>query len=81
MEGRKIDRYLLEYEIKTKGIAIDDFCRMIGISRSTWQSWCNNQKLWSWYAISLAVDALGLSDEQIIKIFFAPAVSSTERDE
>lgn len=72
---RKVDRPLLEYELKTKGIAIDDFCQMLGISRSTWQSWGNNPELWSWTAMVRAKNVLGLSDEQFIKIFFAPIVA------
>lgn len=69
------DRILLEYEIKSRGLSIDDFCDAIGISRSTWQNLNQSPERWTRGYIAKAASVLRLTNDQIIRIFFASCVA------
>lgn len=73
---RQFDKLLLEYEIKSQGLTINDFCDAIGMARSTYQFWASGRNGdWTRAKIAKAAEVLRLSDEQIIKIFFAQKVA------
>jgi len=69
------DRFLLEYEIKSKGLSMDDFCEKMGFVRSTYHRLVNNPENWTRGYIEKAAQILSLSDEQILRIFFASTVA------
>lgn len=74
--ARGFDKLLLEYEIKSHGLTVDGFCDAVGMARSTYQFWASGRNGdWTRTKIARAAEVLGLSDEQIIKIFFAQKVA------
>lgn len=72
---RGFDKLLLEYEIRSRGMTIDEFCENIGVSRAAYQFWAAGKSGdWTRGKITRAAEVLGLSGEQILKIFFASVV-------
>lgn len=72
---RGFDKLLLEYEIRSRGMTIDEFCEGIGVSRATYQYWASGRNGdWTRGKITRAAEVLNLTGEQILKIFFASAV-------
>ena len=69
------DRYLLEYEIRSKGLSMDEFCEKMGFVRSTYQRLVNSPENWTRGYIEKAAQILRLSDDQILRIFFASPVA------
>ena len=72
---RSWDKLLLEYEIKSKGLTIDDFCDAVGIARSTYQFWAVGKGEWTLSRIAKTAEVLGLDQDKIMKIFFASTVA------
>lgn len=69
------DKLLLEYEIRSRGKTIDEFCEAIGISRATYQYWASGRTGdWTRSKMTKAAEVLNLTGEQILKIFFASVV-------
>ena len=64
-----MDKDLLEYERKKKGVSIDDLCKKIGISRSTFYKKCNGRSEFTQSEIQAIVECLGLDSP--MAIFFA----------
>lgn len=72
---RGFDKLLLEYEIRSRGMTIDEFCENIGVSRAAYQFWAAGKSGdWTRGKITRAAEVLGLSGEQILKIFFVSIV-------
>lgn len=70
-QARGWDKLLLEYEIRSRGMTIDEFCEQIGVTRATYQYWASGRSGdWTRGKITRAAEVLGLSGEQILKIFF-----------
>lgn len=75
-EGCRFDKLLLEYEIKSRGMSVDEFCEAVGISRATYQFWASGRNGdWTRGKIAKAAEVLTLSGEQLLKIFFASVVA------
>ena len=55
-----MDKFRLEYEMKSKGIMIEVLCKEIGISRSTFYRKCNGLSNFTQNEIQEIVDFLGL---------------------
>lgn len=68
-----MDRYKLEYEIKSRGITISKFCDDLGINRSTFYKKCCGKSEFTQSEIQRIVDYLGLDSP--MGIFFADKVS------
>lgn len=68
------DRYLLEYEIKSR-MSMDEFCEKMGFVRSTYQRLVNSPENWTRGYIEKAAQILSLSGDQILRIFFASSVA------
>ena len=70
-----MDKYRLEYEIKSRGYTIADFCNGIGINRSSYyrKTSPNSSAEFTLSEIQKAVDFLGL--ESPMGIFFEKKVS------
>ena len=64
-----MDKALLEYEMKKKGVTIDEMCEVIGISRSAFYRKCNGTSEFTQSEIQTIVDHLNL--ESPVGIFFA----------
>lgn len=64
-----MDKALLEYEMKKKGVTIDEMCKVIGISRSAFYRKCNGTSEFTQSEIQTIVDYLNL--ESPMGIFFA----------
>lgn len=64
-----MDKALLEYEMKKKGVTIDEMCKVIGISRSAFYRKCNGTSEFTQSEIQTIVDHLSL--ESPVGIFFA----------
>lgn len=78
--GRCFNKLMLAYEIKSHGLTIDEFCDAVGISRSTYQLWASGKSGdWTLRKIAKAAEVLGLTDGQIIAIFFARSVPQAEQ--
>ena len=69
----QMDKALLEYEIKKRGISNADMCNMLDISRSAFYRKCNGQSEFTQSEIQKIVDFLGL--ETPVGIFFTNRVS------
>lgn len=75
-QARGWDKLLLEYEIKSRGLTVDEFCEAVGISRSTYQFWSTGRNGdWTRGKIAKAAEVLNLTGEQVLKIFFASLVA------
>lgn len=68
-----LNKALLEYEMKRKGISIMEMCKHLGISRSAFYRKCNGRSEFTQGEIQKIVDLLGLDSP--VDIFFAKAVS------
>lgn len=64
-----MDKALLEYEMKKKGVSVDELCKKIGISRSAFYRKCNGTSEFTQSEIQAIIDCLGL--ESPVAIFFA----------
>jgi ACT domain-containing protein len=68
-----MDKFRLEYEMKSKGITIENLCKEIGISRSAFYRKCNGLSNFTQIEIQEIVDFLGLKSP--MGIFFKENVS------
>lgn len=68
-----MDKELLEYKMKKKGVTIKDMCEKLGISRSAFYRKCNGISEFTQSEIQLIVDYLNL--ESPMGIFFTIKVS------
>lgn len=68
-----MNKFLLEYEMKVRGVSIADMCAMLGISRSAFYRKCNGQSEFTQGEIQKIVDFLSL--ETPVGIFFTKNVS------
>lgn len=68
-----MDKVLLEYEMKKRGITNTDMRIMLGISRSTFYRKCNGQSEFTQSEIQKIVDFLNLDTP--VGIFFTEKVS------
>ena len=71
---RSYDKLLLEYEINSRGMTVDEFCSAIGIGRSTYQNWAIGVGDWTRAHIEKTAKVLELTPAKIIKIFFPSCV-------
>ena len=56
----KLDKYKLEYEMKSRGISIEMLCNAVNISRSAFYRKCNGLSEFTQGEIQKIVDYLGL---------------------
>ncbi len=68
-----MDRYKLEYEMKSRGVTVEKMCEDIGMSRSAFYRKCRGISEFTITEISKIVDYLGLDSP--MGIFFAEKVS------
>ena len=68
-----MDKYKLEYEMKTRGITIEKLCTELHISRSAFYRKCNGISEFTKGEIQRIVDYIGLDSP--MGIFFADKVS------
>ena len=68
-----MDKLKLEYEMKKRGVSVDDLCNAVGISRSAYYRKVNGKSEFTQGEIQKIVDYLGLSSP--MGIFFAEKVS------
>lgn len=68
-----MDKALLEYEMKKRGVTTEDLCKKINMSRSAFYRKCNGISEFTLGEIKQIVSALGLDSP--IDIFFAEEVS------
>lgn len=68
-----MDKFKLEYEMKSKGVTIEKLCKDLNISRSAFYRKCNGQSEFTQGEIQKIVDYLGLDSP--MGIFFADKVS------
>ena len=68
-----MNKDLLEYKMKSKGVTTDELCQLIGISRSAFYRKCNGVSEFTLNEIKKIVLVLDL--ESPIDIFFADEVS------
>ena len=68
-----MDKFLLEYEMKKKGIGVAELCKKIGISVSAFYRKCNGKTEFKLSEIKQIGEILGL--DSLCPIFFAGQVS------
>ena len=68
-----MDKYKLEYEMKSKGVTVNMLCEACDISRSAFYRKCNGKSEFTQGEIEKIVKFLGL--ESPMGIFFAVKVS------
>ena len=68
-----MDKALLEYEMKKRGVTYCDMCAKLGCSRSAFYRKCNGISEFTQSEIQTIVDYLGL--ESPVGIFFTSRVS------
>lgn len=68
-----MNKALLEYEMKKRGVTNADMCAMLGMSRSAFYRKCNGQSEFTQSEIQKIVDFLNL--ETPVGIFFTEKVS------
>lgn len=68
-----MDKYKLEYEMKTRGITIECLCKNIGMSRSAFYRKCNGISEFTQSEIQKIVDYMKLDSP--MGIFFDDKVS------
>ncbi len=68
-----MDKYLLEYEIKSKGLSIKEYCDYIGIDKTTYYRKVNGKSEFTQSEIQKSIDLLDLGDPT--PIFFVKKVS------
>ncbi len=64
-----MDRYKLEYEMKSRGVTVEKMCKDIGISRSAFYRKCRGTSEFTLAEIKKIVEYLGLKSP--MGIFFA----------
>lgn len=69
----ELDRYKLEYEIKSQGWKIKDFCEKAGINRSVFYKKLRGESEFTLSEIQAIMDILGLDTP--MGIFFTEKVS------
>lgn len=68
-----MDKYKLEYEMKSRGITVEKLCHDLSISRSAFYRKCNGTSQFTQKEIQDIVDYIGLDSP--MGIFFADKVS------
>lgn len=68
-----MNKLKLEYEMKSRGVSVDDLCKAIGISRSAYYRKVNGTSEFTQGEIQAIVDFLGLQTP--MGVFFAEKVS------
>lgn len=68
-----MDKYKLEYEIKSKGVTIEKLCKDLNISRSAFYRKCNGTSEFTQSEIQKIIDYLHIDSP--MGIFFADKVS------
>ena len=68
-----MDKYRLQYEMKIRGITVEELCKDVHISRSAFFRKCNGISEFTLGEIQRILDYLGL--ESPMGIFFAEKVS------
>lgn len=68
-----MDKFKLEYEMKSRGITITKLCDVLKISRSAFYRKCNGKSEFTQSEIQKIIDYLGLDSP--MGIFFADRVS------
>ena len=68
-----MDKALLEYEMKKRGVTIGDMCAILDCSRSSFYRKCNGISEFTQSEIQIIVDYLGLDTP--MGIFFSNKVS------
>ena len=68
-----MDKELLEYEMKKRGIKIGDMCAKLGVSRSAFYRKCTGVSEFTQSEIQTIVDYMKLDSP--VGIFFNPKVS------
>lgn len=68
-----MDKLKLEYEMKTRGVSVEELCNYVGISRSAYYRKVSGKSEFTQGEIQKIVDYLGLSSP--MGIFFAEKVS------
>lgn len=74
-----MDRYRLEYEMKSRGVTIEELCNHLGMSRSAFYRKCRGITEFTQGEIQAIVDYLGLDTP--VGIFFTSKVSERKQDE
>lgn len=72
-----MDKYKLEYEMKSRGITIEKLCHDLNMSRSAFYRKCNGISQFTQGEIQSIVDYIGLDSP--MGIFFAEKVSLKTR--
>ena len=68
-----MNKYKLEYEMKSRGISVEELCNAIGISRSAYYRKCNGTSEFTQSEIQIIVEYVGLDSP--MGIFFETKVS------
>lgn len=68
-----MDRYKLEYEMKSKGITVEELCKAIGMSKAAYYRKLKGSTDFTRGEIQKMIDFLNL--ENPMDIFFNPKVS------
>lgn len=68
-----MDRYKLEYEMKSKGVTVEELCKAIGMSKAAYYRKLNGRTEFTRGEIQKMIDFLNLEDP--MDIFFTPKVS------
>ena len=68
-----MDRYKLEYEMKRRGLTVENLCENIGMSRSAFYRKCRGTSEFTLTEIQKIVENLGLDSP--MGIFFTEKVS------
>ena len=73
-----MDKYKLEYEMKSRGITIERMCAELHISRSAFYRKCNGISEFTQSEIQKIVDYIGLDSP--MGVFFADKVSKKTQE-
>lgn len=76
--SKELNKYKLEYEMKSRGITIEKLCFDLKISRSAFYRKCNGMSEFTQSEIQSIVDYIGLDSP--MGIFFAEKVSDKTLD-
>ena len=68
-----MNKYKLEYEMKSRGISVEELCNAIGIRRSAYYRKCNGTSEFTQSEIQKIVEYVGLDSP--MGIFFETKVS------
>lgn len=69
----EMDRYKLEYEMKSKGVTVEELCKAIGMSKAAYYRKLKGRTEFTRGEIQKMIDFLNLEDP--MDIFFTPKVS------